>query len=67
MLSVLSQPTFERFEDPKPRMQIGTAINLEAGEVSHDQTQLGYEVALRDGSEIVFLEGRKFVFVQRAP
>lgn len=65
--AVLSDSAFERFEKPKPRIQIGAAINVEAGEISHEQKQLGYEVALRDGSELVFLEEHQFVFVQRAP
>lgn len=65
--AVLSLPAFERFEEPKRRVQIGAAINVDAREISHEEKQLGYEVALRDGSELVFLEQQQFVFVQRAP
>ncbi|WP_170411314.1 TIGR04255 family protein [Ruegeria atlantica] len=64
---VLSLPAFERFDEPKPRIQVGASIDVDQGQFSHQQKQLGFEVALRNGSEIVFLEQRQFVFVQRAP
>lgn len=64
---VLTLEAFDSFEAPKPRVQIDAAVNVEANEFSHRQSQMGFEAALRDGSEIVFLEKQKFVFVQRAP
>ena len=65
--AVLSHPVFEHFEEAKPRIHVDAAINVDAGKISHEQKQLGYEVSLRDGSEIVFLEEQQFIFVQRAP
>ena len=65
--AVLSSPAFEDFEEPKPRVHIDAAVNVDEGAISHQQRQLGFEVALRNGAEIVFLEEQKFVFVQRAP
>lgn len=65
--AVLELAEFGEFEEPKARVQMGTAIDVRAGSISHEQKQIGYEVELRDGSEIVFLEESKFVFVQRAP
>ena len=65
--AVLASSVFESFEAPKSRVQIETAIKLDGNAFSHNQRKLGFEVALRDGSQIVFLEEEKFVFVQRAP
>lgn len=65
--AILASPAFDNFEEPTPRVQIDAAVNIDANAFSHQQRQLGFEAALRDGSEIVFLEEQKFVFVQRAP
>lgn len=65
--TVLTSSEFDGFEEPKPRVQIDATVNVDANAFSHQQRQLGFEAALRDGSEIVFLEEQKFVFVQRAP
>lgn len=65
--AVLASSEFDAFEEPKPRVQIEAAVDVDAKEFSHQKRQLGFEVALRDGSEIVFLEEQKFVFVQPAP
>ncbi|MEQ9564717.1 MAG: TIGR04255 family protein, partial [Pseudomonadales bacterium] len=65
--AVLGLPVFEGFQAPKPRVQFETAFKPDENAISHNQRQLGFEVMLRDGSEIVFLEEQKFVFVQRAP
>ena len=64
---VLSLPVFERFEEPKPRIHVDASIDVDQGQLSHQQKQLGFEVRLRDGSEIALLEQRQFVFIQRAP
>lgn len=64
---VLSLPVFERFEGPKPRIHVDASIDVDQGQVSHEKRQLGFEVALRDGSEIAILEQQQLVFVQRAP
>lgn len=65
--SVLLQSEFKEFEEPTPRILVDAAFDVRAGSMSHEQKQLGFEAALRDGSEVVFLEEQKFVFVQRAP
>ncbi|SEK85973.1 TIGR04255 family protein [Roseovarius azorensis] len=65
--AVLGLSIFEGFQAPKPRIQFETAFKPDENAISHNQRQLGFEVTLRDGSEIVFLEEQKFVFVQRAP
>ena len=65
--AVLTSAAFDGFGEPKPRVQIDATVDLDTNTLSHEQRQLGYEVAQRDGSEIVFLEGQKFVFVKRAP
>lgn len=65
--SILSLPEFESFAAPKPRHAISASLDLQAGEVSQDRRHVGFEVARRDGTEIVFLEQGKFVFIQRAP
>jgi uncharacterized protein (TIGR04255 family) len=64
---VLSSSTFEGFEEPTPRIQIDASVNLGENAVSHQRKQLGFETSSRDGSEILILEEKKFVFVQRAP
>lgn len=67
--AVLESSVFEGFEAPKPRVQFETALKIDENGISHNHNQrpLGFEVTLRDGSEIVFLEEQKFVFAQRAP
>lgn len=65
--AVLSLPAFAHFEKSKPRIHLDASFDFNADEISHEKRQLGYEAALRDGSEIVFLEEHQFVFVQRAP
>lgn len=65
--AVLTSAAFDGFGEPKPRVQIDATVDLDANAFSHQQRQLGFEAARRDGSEIVFLEEQKFVFVQRAP
>ena len=64
---VLQLSEFEGFEGPTPRVQVDATIDIRAGSVAHKQQQIGFEASLRDGSEIVFLEESKFVFLQRAP
>lgn len=65
--AVLSSPAFEDFEEPKSRFQIDATVNVDEGAFSHRQRRVGFEIALRNGSEIVFLEEQRLVFVQRAP
>ena len=65
--AILLDDVFQGFEEPKPRQLINASLNVDAGEVSHDRKHVGFEVTLRDGSETVFLEENKFVFVKRAP
>ena len=69
--SALALPAYEGFVEPKPRVNISASINAAQESntfgVSQQQTQIGYQTALRDGSEIVFLEQEGFVYIQRAP
>ena len=67
LVSVLRAQAFDEFEESNPRMQIDAAVSLDEPKLSHSTKQLGFEASLRDGSQIVFLEQQKFVFVQRAP
>lgn len=60
-------PVFERFEEPKPRRLMSANFDLEAGGVTQEVTEVGFEMVLKDGSERVFLERDKFVYVQSAP
>lgn len=65
--TVLTSTAFHDFEEPKPRVQIDARVDVDANAFSHQQRQVGFEAALRDGSEIVFLEEQKFAFVRSAP
>lgn len=65
--AVLKSANFDGFEEPKKRVQFETDVDIESSAFSHRQRQLGFQTTLRDGSEIVFLEEGKFVFVQPAP
>ena len=67
LMGLLGSPAFAGYGEPKPRVQVDAAVDLAANAVSHQQRQLGFEVALREGSEIVFLEQQALVFIQRAP
>lgn len=58
---------FSEFESPKERKLVNATLDLQGGEISHDSKQVGFELALKDGSQIVILESDKLVFVQRAP
>ena len=51
LTAALRLPEFEGFEEPTPRIQLGAAFDIRAGSVSHEQHQLGFEVALREGSD----------------
>lgn len=64
---VLSLSAFSGFEAPKKRIRIDAAVNLDQNAISHKQKEFGFEASARDGSQAVFLEEQKFVFVQRAP
>ena len=63
----LQLPCFESFGTRKTRFLIDASINMNSQHVSHSQRELGLEVTLRDGSEKVFLEEQKFVFIRLAP
>ena len=65
--AVLTSAAFRDFGDPKPRVQIDARVDMDANAFSHQQRQVGFQSALRDGSETVFLEEQKFVFVRSAP
>jgi uncharacterized protein (TIGR04255 family) len=65
--NALKLQVFRAFEEPKPRRLINAMIDVENGNVSQDVHQVGFDVALKDGTERVFLEQNKFVFVQSAP
>lgn len=67
LTAAMSLPNFDGFGEPKPRLQFNAAFDLDAGSFSHERKQLGFELARRDGSEIVFLEEQGFVFVKPAP
>ena len=60
-------PIFSEFEAPKERKLVNATFDLQGGEISHESKEVGYELALKDGSQIVIIESDKFVFVQRAP
>lgn len=60
-------PVFADFEAPKERKLVNATLDLQGGEISHQSKEVGFELALKDGSEIAILETDKFVFVQRAP
>jgi uncharacterized protein (TIGR04255 family) len=65
--NALSLPVFEAFEEPKPRRLMNAMFDVENGNVSQDVRQVGFDLALKDGTERVFLEENKFVFIQIAP
>ncbi len=65
--AVLKSSAFEGFGEPNGRVEIATGVDLEGGAFSHQQRQVGYQTALRDGSQVVFLEEGAFIFIQRAP
>jgi uncharacterized protein (TIGR04255 family) len=65
--SALKNPVFTKFEDPKQRFQIDAAINVEADDMSYKRQQVGFEIAVRDGSERVFLDQGMFVYIKSAP
>lgn len=58
---------FSEFEAPKERKLFNATLDLQGGEISHESKKVGFELALKDGSQIVIIESDKFVFVQRAP
>lgn len=60
-------PVFSEFEAPKERRQINATLDLQGGEISQVSKEVGFELARKDGSQIVMIEVGKFVFVQRAP
>jgi uncharacterized protein (TIGR04255 family) len=64
---VLKIPAFENFEEPKPRRLMSATFDVENGGVSQGIQQLGFDLALKDGTERIFLEESKFVFIQSAP
>lgn len=65
--NALAQPAFGNFEAAKPRRSMSATFDIESGGVSQDIQQVGYDLALKDGTERVFLEESKFVFIQSAP
>ena len=67
LASAVKISVFERFEEPKPRRLMSANFDLEAGGVTQEVTEVGFEMVLKDGSERVFLEGNKFVYIQSAP
>ncbi len=64
---VFALPAYREFEKPKERFQITASLSVESEKFKHDREPLGFEAALRDGSQRVILEGDKFVFIQSAP
>ncbi len=60
-------PAFSDFEAPKERKLVNATLDLQGGEISHESREVGFELALKDGSQVCILEADKFVFVQRAP
>ncbi|UWR30183.1 TIGR04255 family protein [Sulfitobacter sp. W002] len=64
---VLAGDAFKEFDEPKSREVFNASMNFDAGEMSHERKHIGFEIALRDGSQILFLEHQKFVYIQRAP
>lgn len=67
LTAAIELPLFGEFEEPKPRHRINASVDIKEGAYSEDRKHIGYEVGLKDGSELVFLEEEKFVFIQRAP
>ena len=65
--TVLESRAFDDFEEPRPRKRISAALDPNSGGVSQTSEDVGFEAAIKDGSERVFLEQDKFVFIQRAP
>lgn len=64
---VLGLTVFEGFEEPKPRRLVSAALDLQDGSFSHETKEVGFDLSRKDGSERVFLEASKLVFVQPAP
>ena len=65
--AIAGLPIFSDFEPPKERKLINATLDLQGGEISHESKEVGFELSLKDGSQIVILEWDKLVFVQRAP
>jgi uncharacterized protein (TIGR04255 family) len=65
--NALNLPAFQNFEEPKPRRLMSATFDIESGGVSQDIQNIGFDLALKDGTERVFLEEGKFVFIQSAP
>lgn len=63
----LTASVFEVFEEPKPRKLISASLDLANGDVSQQTREVGFDLARRDGTERIFLEEGKFVFIQSAP
>ena len=63
----LEDKAFNDFGDAKPRVTINTAFDVGKGELSQDRKEIGYETSVKDGTERVFLEERKFVYIKNAP
>jgi uncharacterized protein (TIGR04255 family) len=58
---------FSGFEAPKERKLVNATLDLQGGQISQESKEVGFELTLKDGSQIVIIESDKFVFVQRAP
>jgi uncharacterized protein (TIGR04255 family) len=65
--NALTLPVFRNFEEARPRRLMSATFDVENGGVSQDIRQVGFDLALKDGTERVFLEESKFVFIQSAP
>ena len=65
--SALELPVLSDFETRKPRRLVKAALDVEEGQFSHESRQIGFDLTHRDGSERVFLELGKFVYIRPAP
>ena len=45
-------PVFSEFEAPKERKLVNATFDLQGGEISHESKEVGFELSLKDGSQI---------------